>query len=106
MFMTAATIAALSLSVQTAPVVVTGERDGQDTAAQQTAFAPMLNRAAALAVDGEFDKARSLYATVERMHAEYKLETTDGRWMYPAEIARRGMLAIDRRQAPVNLAVR
>ena len=105
MLMTAAVIA-MNLSAQAAPVVVTADPAKREEAVKEAGFAPMLNRAAALAMQGDAQQARSIYAMIEKMPADYKLETTDGRWMYPAEIARRGLLAIDRQTSTINLAVR
>ena len=66
----------------------------------------LLNRAAALVAKGEFADARAIYREVESTPADYRIETTDGRWVYPAEVARRGLLAMDRRERPVELASR
>lgn len=105
MFVTAAVVA-LNLSAQASPVVVTADPAKAEVAVQQAGIAPMLNRAADLATRGNAPQARNIYKAIEKMPADYKLETTDGRWMYPAEIARRGLLAIDRQRSTINLAVR
>ena len=106
MFMTAAAIAAFTFSAQAGPVVVTADRDGREVTEARGTVVPMLNRAAILASQGDHSAARKIYAALEQVPSEYKLETMDGRWMYPAEIARRGLLAMDRSQTAVNLAVR
>ena len=106
MLIIAAAFAAAAPSAPATPVVVTADMEEESSQATEGAFAPMLNRAASLAMQGELVEARSLYAAIEKMHAEYKLETVDGRWMYPAEIARRGMLAIDTNRSATRLAVK
>lgn len=66
--------------------------------------AAMLNQAAALAEQGDYAAARALYQEVAATPADFKLETTQGTWAYPAEIARRGLLAIERRDTQTRLA--
>lgn len=66
----------------------------------------LLNRAATLVEKGEYADARAIYREIERAPADYRIETTDGRWVFPAEVARRGLLAIERRDRPVELASR
>lgn len=77
-------------------------------AAAETATEPtvLLNRAAVLVAQGEYADARAIYREIERAPADYRIETTDGRWIYPAEVARRGLLAIERRDRPIELASR
>jgi hypothetical protein len=64
----------------------------------------LLNRAAAFAQQGDYAAARTLYRQVEATPADYKLETSNGAWAYPAEIARRGLLAIERRDQQLRFA--
>lgn len=68
--------------------------------------AASLNRAAVLVAKGEYADARAIYREIERTPADYRIETTDGRWVYPAEVARRGLVAIERRDRPVEIASR
>lgn len=66
--------------------------------------ATLLNRAAALAEQGDYAEARAIYRQVAATPADFKLETSNGSWAYPAEIARRGLLAIERRSERVEFA--
>lgn len=65
--------------------------------AEDTDPAVLLNKAAALVEQGDYAAARTIYERVAATAADFKLETNTGSWAYPAEIARRGLLAIERR---------
>ena len=73
-------------------------------AAEPSDPAVQLNKAAQLAEQGDLAAARLLYREVLATPADFKLETSEGSWAYPAEIARRGLLAIERRGERVKLA--
>jgi len=73
-------------------------------AAEPSDPAVQLNKAAELAERGDYAAARLLYREVLATPADFKLETSEGGWAYPAEIARRGLLAIERRDERVKLA--
>ena len=73
-------------------------------AAESADPAAMLNQAAALAEQGDFAAARAIYRQVVATPADFKLETSTGTWAYPAEIARRGLLAIERRDERIEFA--
>ncbi|WP_435418061.1 hypothetical protein WAB17_00345 [Parerythrobacter aurantius] len=73
-------------------------------AANEADPAAMLNKAAELVAKGDYAAARILYRQVAATPADFKLETTSGTWAYPAEIARRGLLAIERRDDTVRFA--
>lgn len=72
--------------------------------AGETDPAEMLNRAAVLAEQGDYAAARAIYQQIAATPADFKLETSAGTWAYPAEIARRGLLAIERRDDRVEIA--
>ncbi len=63
---------------------------------QQLDPADMLNQAVALARAGRDEEARALFLAVRKMKVDYTLETTDGRWVYPADLARQGLRQLDR----------
>jgi hypothetical protein len=73
-------------------------------AAQDADPAMLLNKAASLVEQGDFAAARAIYREVAATPADFKLETTTGSWAYPAEIARRGLLALERRDRQLRLA--
>lgn len=73
-------------------------------AAKEADPAEMLNRAAVLVEQGDYAAARAIYQQIAATPADFKLETTTGSWAYPAEIARRGLLAIERRDDRVEIA--
>ena len=66
--------------------------------------AQLINRAAALVEGGDLAQARAIYERIERMSVDYKLETTEGNWVFPAEVARRGLKEIAWRSNRINLA--
>ena len=85
-------------TVVIAPTVETVETAGQDDPAM------LINHAAARVKEGKLAQARAVYERVEAMTIDYKVETTQGSWMYPAEVARRGLKEIAARDNHVNLA--
>ncbi|UIP06229.1 hypothetical protein LY632_11075 [Erythrobacter sp. SDW2] len=89
--------AAFLFAIALGAVAVPAAAKGEDPAA-------MLNRAAALAEQGDYAAARALYRQVIAAPADFKLETNQGTWAYPAEIARRGLLAIERRDQQTLIA--
>lgn len=56
----------------------------------------LINRAFTHARNGRDDKARALFETVRQMKVDYTLETKDGRWVYPADLARQGLRQLNR----------
>ncbi len=99
----AATLTALAApaSAQTAPQLAKAE-------VVVTASDPveLINRAGGMVERGQYRAARELYERVVAEPADYRLETTSGTWAYPAEIARRNLREIDRRESMVALASR
>ena len=57
--------------------------------------AVLINLGVQLANAGEYDAARAAFEKVRRMRADYTLETIDGRWVDPAELARTGLKMLD-----------
>ena len=51
---------------------------------------------AALLNLGETEAARRAFEKVRSMRIDYTLETTDGRYVYPADLARDGLRMLDR----------
>ena len=89
----ASALAAQGAPAQAQDVVVT---------AAETDPATLINRAAELVRAGEVEEARALYEKVKRTRVAYTLETVDGRWVYPPDLARealRGIEQVDRRRA-------
>lgn len=74
--------------------------------AQESDPAVLLNRAAVLVEQGKYYSARDIYKRVEKMQIDYTLETSDGNWVYPSEIARRGLRELEKRSKTINLASR
>ena len=59
--------------------------DAQDDPAE------LLNLGVELARAGETEAARRAFEKVRSMRVDYTLETTDGRFVYPADLARKGL---------------
>ena len=95
--MMATVLAATAQAAPSQTVEVTAEREERP--------AILINRAASMSVQGRTEEAIALYRRIEAQPAGYELETTDGRWMYPAEIARRSLKQIERGQV-TRIAVR
>ncbi len=91
--MKAAVLGALALAAFAVPA-----------AASETDPATLLNRAVTMVEQGDYAGARAIYRQVASTPADFKLETSRGSWAYPAEIARRGLLAIERRTARLEFA--
>ena len=58
--------------------------------------ADLLNLGVELAMAGETEAARLAFEKVREMRVDYTLETTDGRFVYPAELARQGLAMLER----------
>ncbi|KPM25653.1 hypothetical protein AAG614_02470 [Citromicrobium bathyomarinum] len=58
--------------------------------------AALLNLGVKLAEQGETEAARRAFEKVRSMRIDYTLETTDGRYVYPADLARDGLRMLDR----------
>jgi len=58
--------------------------------------AKLLNLGVKLAMAGETDAARLAFEKVRAMRVDYTLETTDGRFVYPADLAREGLEMLER----------
>jgi len=54
----------------------------------ETDPATLLNLGVELAMAGETEAARAAFNKVRQMRVDYTLETTDGRYVYPADLAR------------------
>jgi hypothetical protein len=57
--------------------------------------AALLNLGVELATAGETDAARMAFKKVRSMRVDYTLETTDGRFVDPAELARQGLAMLE-----------
>ncbi|MAL00291.1 MAG: hypothetical protein CL807_06225 [Citromicrobium sp.] len=57
--------------------------------------AVLINLGVQLANAGEHDAARAAFEKVRAMRSDYTLETVDGRWVDPAELARTGLKMLD-----------
>tara|TARA_B100000749_G_scaffold180578_1_gene139459 strand:+ start:617 stop:940 length:324 start_codon:yes stop_codon:yes gene_type:complete len=57
--------------------------------------AALINLGVRLANAGELDAARAAFEKVRAMRADYTLETVDGRWVDPSELARTGLKMLD-----------
>lgn len=57
--------------------------------------AALLNLGVELARAGETEAARMAFEKVRDMRVDYTLETTDGRFVYPADLARQGLQMLD-----------
>lgn len=57
--------------------------------------AALLNLGVALAMAGETDAARAAFEKVRGMRVDYTLETTDGRFVYPVDLARQGLRMLE-----------
>lgn len=53
--------------------------------------AELINLGVELAMAGEIEAARMAFEKVRTMRVDYTLETTDGRYVYPADLARQGL---------------
>lgn len=53
--------------------------------------AELINLGVELARAGETEAARRAFEKVRSMRVDYTLETTDGRFVYPADLARKGL---------------
>ena len=58
--------------------------------------AALLNLGVKLAMAGETEAARAAFEKVRSMRVDYTLETTDGRFVYPADLARQGLAMLER----------
>ena len=65
-------------------------------AAQETQPAVLINRGVTLAMQGREAEARALFEEVRRTKVDYTLETRDGRWVYPPDLARAALKSLDR----------
>ena len=64
-----------------------------DTEAQP---AVMINRGISLAMQGREAEARAVFEKVKTTRVDYTLETRDGRWIYPPDLARAALKSLDR----------
>ena len=53
--------------------------------------AELINLGVELARAGETEAARRAFEKVRSMRVDYTLQTTDGRFVYPADLARKGL---------------
>lgn len=58
--------------------------------------AVMINRGVTLAIQGREAEARALFEAVKATKVDYTLETRDGRWVYPPDLARTALRNLDR----------
>ncbi|MEL7728679.1 hypothetical protein AAG612_04005 [Citromicrobium bathyomarinum] len=61
----------------------------------ETDPAKLLNLGVELAIAGETEAARVAFEKVRAMRVDYTLETTDGRFVYPADLARDGLKMLE-----------
>lgn len=66
--------------------------------------AVLINLGVQLANAGEYDAARAAFEKVRAMRADYTLETIDGRWVDPTELARTGLKMLDNGEFQVTRA--
>lgn len=106
--MKAAVLIAATLTAVAAPVTAQTAPQPVEAEVVVTASDPVeaINRAGGLVERGQYRAARALYEQVVAEPADYRLETTAGSWAYPAEIARRNLREIDRRERMVALVSR
>ena len=88
-------IIAGAMLLQGAPAGETAQ--AETVAAVQTREDPaeLINLGVKLAIAGETEKARAVFQKVRSMRVDYTLETTDGRYVYPADLARKGLAMLD-----------
>ncbi|GAB5347800.1 hypothetical protein [Alteriqipengyuania sp. 357] len=58
--------------------------------------AALLNLGVELAMAGETEAARAAFEKVRGMRIDYTLETTDGRFVHPADLARQGLAMLEK----------
>ena len=75
-----------SQAVELQPIAMV---DAQDDPAE------LINLGVELAIAGETEAARVAFEKVRAMRVDYTLETTDGRFVYPADLARDGLKMLE-----------
>tara|TARA_B100001179_G_C18489096_1_gene359093 strand:+ start:552 stop:875 length:324 start_codon:yes stop_codon:yes gene_type:complete len=75
-----------SQAVELQPIAMV---DAQDDPAE------LINLGVELARAGETEAARHAFEKVRSMRVDYTLETTDGRFVYPADLARKGLQMLE-----------
>ena len=68
----------------------------QSATADERTPAQLLNRGFTLAMQGRTEEARAMFLKVREMRVDYTLETSDGDWVYPPDLARVALARLDR----------
>ena len=88
-------IVAGAMMLQAAPAAQAMEAQPVVMVEQQQDPAELINLGVSLALAGETEAARMAFEKVRSMRVDYTLETTDGRYVYPADLARQGLQMLD-----------
>lgn len=93
------TIAIAAAAAVQAPAVSSAQDDATTidvVASAEGQPAVMINRGVNLAMQGREAEARALFEAVKATKVDYTLETRDGRWVYPPDLARAALRSLDR----------